>query len=65
MIAFPHMLIGPAQEANMPHPPDPEHYDEEKFMHFQIFKIVQLGRPMPNSASHCNNAKVIASARWT
>ena len=60
MIAFPGLLLSPAEEAGLKVPEDPEDFDSEEFPHFQVFLKVQLGAPMPNPAAHWENAKVVA-----
>lgn len=60
MVAFPGMLIGPAQRANIKVPDDPNNYDENEYPHFFVFCQMQLGRSMPNPTSHWNNAAIIA-----
>jgi len=60
MIAFPEMLLAPAEQAGMKFPDDPENYDPNEYPHFHVFSIVQLGSPMPSPTSHWTNAKVIA-----
>lgn len=63
MIAFPVMLVAPAQEAGIKVPDDPETYDPQQFKHFHLFCCAQLGISMPNSDSHWKNAKVIAGIK--
>ncbi len=60
MIAFPGMLIAPAQKAGMKVPSNPDNFKCEEFPHFQVFCNVQLGASMPSPDSHWENAKVIA-----
>ena len=60
MIAFPTMLMAPAEAAGMKIPPDPNNYSAEAFPHFHCFCILQLGRPMKMDGEHWRNAKVIA-----
>lgn len=61
MIAFPEMLIGPATQAGMKTPDDPENFDPEEYPHFQVFLNIQLGAPLPSPNSHWVNAEVIAA----
>ena len=61
MIAFPGLLAGPAEEAGMKVPEDPEDFDPKEFPHFSVFLKVQLGAPMPGPTAHWENAKVVAS----
>lgn len=61
MIAFPGMLLAPAEKAGMKFPADPENYDPSEYPHFHVFSIVQLGSPMPTPYSHWTNATIIAA----
>lgn len=62
MIAFPGMLVRPAEEAGMKVPPDPDEFTPTDFPHFYAFCVMQLGRPILNGmTSHWENAKIIAS----
>ena len=61
MIAMPAMLVNPALDAGINVPEDLEDYDPERFPHWYVFNMVQLGAPMPDANSHFANAKVIAS----
>ena len=61
MLAFPEMLIAPAEKAGMAVPPDPENFDREEYPHFAVFCAVQLGASMPTPVAHWDNAKVIAA----
>lgn len=61
MIAFPFMLVGPAQQAGILTPPDPENYEPNEFKHWHLFRMVQLGQSMPSPDSHWENAKIIAA----
>ena len=61
MIAFPGMLVKPAEEAGMKVPKDPDEYNSSDYPHWHVFLFSQLGSPMPFSDSHWKNAKVIAS----
>lgn len=60
MIAFPDMLLAPAQEAGIKTPPSTENYDKNEYPHFYVYSAVQLGSPMPRPTSHWHNARVIA-----
>lgn len=60
MIAFPSMLIGPAEKAGIPVPPDPDNYSKEEFKRFFIFEMCQLGASMPYPSCVWDNAQVIA-----
>ena len=61
MVAFPSMLEGPAKEAGMKVPADPEGgYIYAEFPHFTVLVNFQTGRPMPTPTAHWDNAKVIA-----
>lgn len=60
MIAFPEMLMEPANKADMMVPPDVRKYKSEEYPHFHLFCSAQLGQPMPDWTSHWDNAKVIA-----
>ena len=61
MIAFPEMLIAPAEKAGMAVPPDSENFDREEYPHFAVFCAVQLGASMPTPVAHWDNTKVIAA----
>jgi hypothetical protein len=66
VIAFPSMLLSPAEEAGMKVPPadfDEKNLDtlKETYPHFFVFCVMQLGRRMPSSTSHWENAKIIAA----
>jgi hypothetical protein len=60
MIIFPSELVEPAKEAGIPVPPDPDDYNPEEFVRFNIFCTMQLGQIMPNNHAHWDNAKIIA-----
>ncbi len=60
MIAFPGMLVGPAKEAGMKVPDDPEDFIAEDYVRFQIYLAFQLGAPLPYPSAHWDNAKIIA-----
>lgn len=61
MFAFPSMLVNPAKEAGMKVPEDAENFDPHDFPHFQVYLIMQVGRPIPHTDSHWTNAKIIAA----
>ena len=61
MIAFPSMLVSPAKKAGMKVPDDLENYDKDKYAHFHIFEMCQIGAPMPYPSVAWDNAKVVAS----
>jgi len=57
MIAFPEMLVEPAQKAGIPVPTKAEideyhTFDAEKYPLFQLFCLAQLGRSLPSPTSH-------------
>lgn len=60
MIAFPGMLIMPAEKAGMKVPIDADDFDPKAFPHFDVFIKVQVGAPMPYWSAHWDNAKLIA-----
>ena len=61
MFAFPGMLVGAAEEAGIPCPPNPDDdYNPMIWKHFHLFCCAQLGNPMPYPGVHFENAKVIA-----
>ncbi len=60
MLAFPSMLVKPAEEAGIKTPEDPDNFDAVEFPHFQVFCHMQLGQPMPDPSAHWENAKVVA-----
>lgn len=63
MLAFPSMLLSPAEEAGMKIPLD---FDDdiksikETHVHFYIFCLLQLGKKMHSPTEHWDNAKIIA-----
>ena len=59
MIAYPELLVGPAQEAGITVPENPREYDHAKFPHWDVYCKVQLGAPMPSWTAQWDNAKVI------
>lgn len=59
MIAFAGLLVGPATEAGIKVPDDPEEYDPNEFVHFHVFCNVQLGAPM-SPETPLANAIIIA-----
>lgn len=70
MIAFPSMLIGAAELANMKIPPNADDYHEggikqeklrQDFPHFYCFCVLQLGKPVRYHGEHWDNAKIIAA----
>lgn len=61
MIAFPSLLLGPASEAGMKVPANPDEFAPDEFPHFQVFCNWQLGRPMPWPTTHWENAKIVAA----
>lgn len=60
MIAYPELLVGPAEEAGIKVPPDVENYNDSQFPHWHMFCLIQLGSPMPHWTAHWENAKVIS-----
>lgn len=60
MIAFASLLVAPAREAGITVPENPETYVPEDFIHWHVFILWQLGRPMPWATAHWENAKLIA-----
>lgn len=60
MIAFEGLLVGPAREAGIEVPPDPEKYRPIDFVHFHVFCNVQLGAPIQSAETPLHNARVIA-----
>lgn len=60
MIAYPEMLVGPAEEAGIKVPSDVENYNVSQFPHWHMFCLIQLGAPMPHWTAHWENAKVIS-----
>lgn len=61
MLAFPMLLVSPAQEAGITVPKNLDDFDPEQFPRFHVFCCIQLGARMPSPTSHWDNAKVIAS----
>jgi hypothetical protein len=61
MIAFPGMLLSPAEKAGMKIPDNVEDFDRNEFPHFFVFCVMQLGASMPSPTSHWHNATVIAT----
>lgn len=59
-MAFPEMLVGAAQHANIAVPDDLENYNKEEFPHWFILCATQLCRPMQHG-EHWENAKVITT----
>lgn len=60
MLAFPTMLVEPAERAGIAVPPDAEDFNPADFAHFFVFLRMQLGAPMPRPGCHWDNAYVIA-----
>lgn len=61
MLAYPEMLVGPAEKAGIKVPADIENYDTHEYPHWHVYLILQLGRSLPSPTSHWTNAKVVAS----
>lgn len=66
MIAFPEMLVGPAEQAGMKVPlhegkHDLDNFDSNKYPHFRVYLSVQLGASMPSWSSHWANAVLVAA----
>lgn len=55
------MLLAPAEKAAMKTPADADAYDRNEYPHFEVYRAIQLGSPMPTPMSHWHNAQVIAS----
>lgn len=60
MFVFPGMLVSAAEKAGIEVPENPEDFDKNKYIRFYIFCEAQLGRSMPYSGVHWDNAKIIA-----
>jgi hypothetical protein len=60
MIAFRGMLVGPAQEAGIKVPVDPDNFDANEYSHWAVYCTMQLGRRIPTMTEHWGNAKIIA-----
>jgi len=60
MIAFPELLVKPAQKAEIKVPKDIKNYDTNDYPHWHVYNVVQLGKPLPNFSAHWYNAKIIA-----
>ncbi len=60
MIAHASLLAGPASEAGIAVPDNVDDFDPKVFIRFLIFRNMQMGRPMPRSISHWENAKIVA-----
>lgn len=54
------MIAPAAKKAGMAVPDDLEDYNVEKFPHWHVFMLMQLGASMPYPGVHFDNAKVIA-----
>lgn len=61
MLAYPEMLVGPAQEAGIEVPADVNNFVADDFPHFAVYLGVQLGSPLPFPTAHWDNAKVVAA----
>lgn len=61
MFAFPEMLIAPAKNAGINVPDDVNDYDMDKYPHWHVYSLVQLGAPMPWPGAAFDNASLIAS----
>lgn len=63
MIAFPSMLVGPAEKAGIKTPDlsSTDDWDTDEFPHFTVFCRAQLGRPMKMDGEQWRNARVIAA----
>lgn len=63
MMAFAGMLVDAAEKAGIKVPKDPENFEDQKneYPHWFVFCVLQLGRSMPYSGVHYNNAKLIGS----
>ncbi len=61
MIAFPSLLVQPAEQAGIPVPEDIENYDPDEYPYWNVFTIMQCGRRMPSPNAHWENAKIIAA----
>lgn len=61
MIAFPSMLLKPAEKAGINTPQDADNFDPNAYPHFTVFLNMQLGQPMPILGCHWDNAKVVAA----
>lgn len=60
MIAFEGLLAPCAVEAGIKVPDDLENYSPEEYIHWHVYRMSQLGAPMPHSMAHWDNAAVIA-----
>lgn len=60
MLAFPSMLRPAAKAAGIKVPEDLEDYDKNKYPHWYIFCVMQLGASMPYPGVAFDNAKVVA-----
>ena len=61
MLAYAGMLIDAAQKAGIATPLNPEKFIANEYPYFKVFKIAQLGQPMPYPTVHYDNAKVVAA----
>lgn len=60
MLAFPGMLVPFAESTGMKVPKDPENFDANKYPHFYVYRLIQIGRPIVRNTSHGENARIIA-----
>lgn len=61
MIAFPAILVRPAEKAGINVPPDIENYDSEEFPHWHVYLLMQIGATIPCPGAHWINADTIAA----
>jgi hypothetical protein len=61
MIAFPGMLVKPAEKAGMKVPDDPDNFSPGDFVHFTVFCNMQIGASMPYPSCVWDNAEVLAA----
>lgn len=61
MIAFPEMLVPLAQGVGMAVPDDVTSFDANKYPHFYVYMMIQIGSPINfRRSSHIENARIIA-----
>ena len=60
MIAFPDMLVTPAEAAGMKVPENLKEFSHNEYPHWYVYCAVQLGAPMPYASAHFDNAVLIA-----
>lgn len=60
MIAFERPLAACAENAGIKVPADLENYNPEDYVHWHIYRMTQLGAPLPYPSAHWDNAVVIA-----